>query len=229
MGQLRNIGLLAVSLAFTALGATLAMTGEGQSRATGLACAAFFGGCGIVFAARLLPSVSPHTDAQGVTLILPDRTQLAGLTAAATLLAVACPQIAALAGASGDPITLAMGLFGAVFFGIGALVSLLRLMRPVALYRLDPVGIANLQGAGWFIPWRAIRGIDPFAVRGEYFLALDVDPAIGAPVGFAGKLNQFAGLPGIAIGTQGTAVRFDVFAALVQRYWDRGRLMHAHN
>jgi hypothetical protein len=221
--------MLAVSLAFAAIGLGLLWTGEGPMRAVGLGCAAFFAGCAIVFAVQLLPTETPRPDAQGATLILPSRARLAGLTIAGVLLAAACPQIAALASTDGDAFTVWVALFGTAFFGVCALVGMLRLLRPTALYRLDHVGIANLQGAGWFIPWRAIRGVDAFAVRDEYFLALDVDPAIGAAGRFAAKLNQFAGLPGVAIGPQGSSVRFDEFAELVQRYWERGRLMQAHN
>jgi hypothetical protein len=229
MGQLKTIGLLAVSIAFAAIGVAMALTGEGPDRAIGLAVAAFFGGCGVVFALEPLPKEALRPDAQGVTLIRPSRTRLAGLSAAAALMAVACPQIAAMAGADGDVRAMWIGLFGALFFGLGALIGFLRLMRPKALYRLDHVGIANLQGREWFIPWRAIRGIDAYAVRGQYFLALDVDPALEARTGLMQKVNALAGFPGVSVGTQGTAVRFDEFAELVKQYWDRGRLMQTHN
>ena len=224
MGQLRTIGLLAISLGFVATGLFVLSTGEGPARAAGLGCAAFFAGCATVFAIELIPASTPRPDSAGVTIIHPSRARLAGLSIAAVLLAAACPQIAALAASDGGAFTLWIALFGTVFFGLSALAGISRLLRPSALYRLDQVGISSLQGKEWFIPWRAVRGIDPFAIRDEYFLALDVDPAVGAP-----KISQFAGLPGVAIGPQGSSVRFDEFAELVQLYWERGRLMQAHN
>lgn len=229
MGQLRTIGFLAISLAFVATGLFMLLSGEGPARAAGLGCAAFFAGCAIVFAIQLMPKKAPRPDHGGATIIHPNRTWLAGLSIAAALLAAACPQIAVLASSDGGAFTMWIALAGTAFFGLCALSGIVRLLRPAALYRLDQVGIASLQGQEWFIPWRAIRGIDPFAVRDEYFLALDVDPAVGAPGGFASKISQFTGLPGVTIGPQGSSVRFDEFAELVQRYWERGRLMQAHN
>jgi hypothetical protein len=229
MERFRSIRLLAVSAAFTVIGLGMTLAGEGPSAAAGLAFAAFFGGCSIVFAIRMTPSASPRPDARGVTLIQPNRTRLAGLAAGAALLAIACPQIAAMARPSGDPVAQLMGPVGAAVLGFAAMAGLLRLSRPRALYRFDPVGIANLQGRGWFIPWRAIRGIDPFAVRGEYFLTLEVDPSLGPPDGIAARPGRIAGFPGVTIGPQGTAVRFDEFAELVTQYWNRARVMRAHN
>jgi hypothetical protein len=79
------------------------------------------------------------------------------------------------------------------------------------------------------VPWRAIRGIDAIGVHGQYFLALDVDPSAAPPGGVPHKAKRMAGFPAFTIGPQGSSVRFDVFAQIVQRYWERGRLMQAHN
>ncbi|KAF0181997.1 MAG: hypothetical protein IV086_16475 [Hyphomonadaceae bacterium] len=232
MGELRTIGLLAGSLALAGIGLGVLWTGEGAMRALGLTGAAIFTGAAIVAAIRLLPTETPRPDAHGVTMILPSRARLAGLTIAAVLLAAACPQIAALASTGGGPFTVWLALIGAVFFGLCALAGVIRLLRPTALYRLDHVGIAGLQGREWFVPWRAVRGIDPLGANGEFFLSLDIDPAanVASTPFYAVGAKQPGGRGGaVTIGPQGSSVRFDEFAELVQRYWERGRLMRAHN
>lgn len=218
MGQLRHIALLAICVALTVMGLIVAVGGNGVARAAGLLCAASSAGCALVLVMRLAPAALPRPDSHGVTLIRPSRTRLAGLAAALALVAMTFPQSAALASTDTSPGILWIGIIGAAVFGLGALYGVVRLLRPVALYRLDPVGIAGLSGRTWFVPWRAVRGIDPLSARGEYYLSLDIDPASSA-----GKSGA------ITIGPQGAALRFDEFAELVQRYWERGRLMQTHN
>lgn len=227
MGQLRTIGLLAVATALTAMGLMMTVAGEGLARAAGLLCAASSGGCALVLALRLIPAPAPRPDPGGVTLIVPSRTRLAGLSVASALVAATFPLAGGLAAAQTGAAGVWIAIGGATLFGAGALYGVFRLLRPTALYRLDPVGIAGLQGSAWFVPWRAVRGIDPLSTHGQYFLSLDIDPAsnAGPPVARAR-----AGKPrAVTIGPQGAAMRFDEFAELVQRYWERGRLMQTHN
>jgi len=227
MSQLRVIALLGLSIALAAMGFFVSVTGEGLARAAGLLCAASSAGCAIVLALRLLPSAAPRADALGVTLIQPSRTRLAGLSVALALVAAAFPQCAALAGSETGPAAIWLAMLGASAFGLGALYGVVRLLQPIALYRLDPVGIASLTGRTWFLPWRAVRGIDALSARGQYYLSLDIDPAstAGPPTTRARSGKSRA----VTIGPQGAAIRFDEFAELVQHYWERGRLMQTHN
>jgi len=227
MGQLRIIALLGLCIALAAMGLMVFMTGDGIGRAAGLLCAASSAGCALVLGLRLMPSPAPYPDAHGVTLIQPSRTRLAGLSAALALVAAAFPQCAALAGSESGPAAIWLAMLGASVFGLGALYGVVRLLRPIALYRLDPVGISSLTGRTWFVPWRAVRGIDPLSAHGQYYLSLDIDPAstAGPPVARARTGKSRA----VTIGPQGAAIRFDEFAELVQHYWERGRLMQTHN
>jgi hypothetical protein len=230
MEQLRTIALLVLSLAFVAGGLLIGAQGAGPERALGIACAAFFAACAIVFGVQLLPSEPPHPDAAGVTLIRPSRAQLLGFCAAGALMAAATPQIVRLAIGEGDVFATVTAILGVIVFGGASLLCLIRLVQPRALYRLDHVGIASLAaGQDWFVPWRAIRAIDAIGRAGQYFLTLDVDPAVPLPRGMVHGANRLAGFPPFTIGAQGSSVRFDQFAELVQRYWERGRLMQAHN
>jgi hypothetical protein len=229
MAQLRTIGLLAISLGFVALGAFLTVRGAPAERGLGLACMAFFGGAAIIHALGLFPAERPQPDSHGVTLIRPSRAQLVGLAVGSALMAAATPAIATLQGASG-PLATGLAIGGATLFGGGALYCVFRLLQPRALYRLDHVGIASLQGGrNWFVPWRAVRGIDPISVAGQYWLALDVDPAVMRPGGLVRGVNRLAGFPAFTVGPQGSSVRFEDLAEIVHHYWQRGRLMQAHN
>lgn len=230
MGRLRSIALLAISLGFVALGAFAAGQG-GDSLGVGLLCMAFFGGAAVMAAAELLPADLPTPDAEGVTLIKPNRAHMIALMAGGALMAVAIPQTAHLMMTSEPPLLVAgFALLGIVIFGGAAFVGLWRLLRPNALYRLDQVGVASLHGAQkWFVPWRAVRGIDPIVIRGIYFLALDVDASVPRPKGVLGAAAKIAGLPEFAIGPTGSRVPFDHFAELVRHHWERRRLMQTHN
>lgn len=231
MGQLRTLGLLTISVAFVVLGGVIAAQGSGPETGMGLAFMAFFGGSGVMAGIDLLPPVLPRPDAQGVTLIEPNRAHMVAVVVAGALMAAAIPQIAQRMLEGDSPLlATALAIAGTTFFATAALFGLWRLLQPRALYRLDHVGVASLQGGqNWFVPWRAVRGMDPFAVRGVYFLALDVDPALPRPKGLVGPAQRATGVPPFAIGPAGSRVPFDHFAELVQHHWEHGRLMQTHN
>lgn len=232
MGQLRTIGLLALALTLVAIGAFIALQGGGPERGLGLACMAVFGAGAVMAGVELLPPDLPHPDAQGVTLIAPSRARAIAFMAGGLLAAAAIPQAIHLMLASESPLLVEtiVAIVGIAVSGGAALVGLWRLLQPRALYRFDHVGVASLRGARkWFVPWRAVRGIDPIAVHGHYFLALDVDPSIPRPAGSPANPGRGAGLPVFAIGPDGSRVPFEHFAEIVRRHWEQGRLMQTHN
>ena len=231
MGRLRATALLAVSLGFVGLGAFAALRGADGALGLGLACMAFFGGAAVIGGVELLPPDLPAPDAQGVTLIRPNRAHMAALTVSGALMAAAIPQTAQLMLETESPLFVTgFSIVATALFAGAALVGLWRLLQPRALYRFDHVGVASLQGAdNWFVPWRAVRGVDPFVVRGMYFLALDVDPAIPRPKGVLPAVGRAAGLPPFAIGPAGSRVPFHHFAELVRHHWEHGRLLQTHN
>lgn len=222
MARFRTIFLLAVSLGLVALAVGVLSAGRSDNRIAALSGLIFFSACALTFALQLAPSTSPQTDAQGVTLIRTSRARLAGFTAACAMMAVACPLIA-----SSDDAWI--GLLGGGFFGIGAVTGLFQLVRPSALYRLDPVGLSSLRGKGWFVPWRLVNALDAYGVAENYWLALAVDAAGPLEPKLRAQINRRAGYPAITLNISGTGIRFDEFTTLVQRYWERGRLMQTHN
>lgn len=222
MARFRTIFLLAISLGLMAMTGVVLAAGSARSRVGALAGLIFFSACALTFALQLLPPASLQTDAQGVTLLRTSRARLAGFTAASVMMAIACPLIA-----SSDDAWI--GLAGGGFFGVGAVLGLYRLAQPNALYRLDPVGISSLRGQGWFLPWRLVRGLDAYGAADSYWLALAVDPAAPLEPKLRAQLNRRAGYPAITLSISGAGIRFDEFTALVQRYWERGQLMQAHN
>ena len=197
--------------------------GEASDRPLAAACLAFFGACAIVFIGELLPKHAPAPDAAGVTIITPNRTQLAMLVLASGLAAGACPTIAALAAADGQAVKSWITWSGVVLFGLGVPIGLWRMIRAKPIYRLDGHGIENLSGKGWTIPWRAIRTIETFGQKGQNWLALDVDPAAGIAGGAMQGVNRAFGFPAFTVGAQGTGMRFDQLADIVRGYWARGR------
>ena len=176
-----------------------------------------------MFVGELLPKHAPAPDAAGVTLIRPDRAQMAILTVAAAGMAGACPVIGGLAAADGQIVKSWIVWSGVAFFGLGAVIGLWRLVRARPLLRLDAHGIANLAGAGWTLPWSAIRGIEGIGAKGQNFLGFDVDPAAGVKGGPMQSVNRAFGFPAFTLGAQGTGMRFDQFATLVGAYWTRHR------
>ena len=226
MARFRTIFLLALSLGLVTLAIGVLVSGGfgggTGSRMSALAALIFFSACALTFALQLMPSTPPPTDAQGVTLICANRARLAGFTVASAMIAIACPLIAS----SADTW---IGLAGGGFFGLGAAIGLFRLVQPSAMYRLDPVGLSSLRGPRWFVPWRVVHGLDAYGAADNYWLALAVDPAGPLDPGLRAQINKRAGYPAITVNISGSGIRFDEFTALVQRYWERGRLMQAHN
>jgi hypothetical protein len=223
MSRATAILLLAISLGFVAIGVWLASVSAGDDRLIGLVCAVFFGACAVVAVGQLLPRRTAVTDADGVTLIQPDRVQMATLFIGAAGFAAACPFIALLAAADGEIMKALIVWGGTVFFGACALIGLWRLIRARPLLRLDSEGVTNLALKGWTAPWRAIRGLLILEVRGQDFIALDVDPATGIEGGALQRVNRAFGFPPFTIGPQGTAMGFEAFLELVQSYWTRHR------
>ena len=223
MGRIRASLLLLVSLVFVGTGGWMLVVGAAGDRPLAAACLAFFGACAIVFVGELLPKHAPTPDAAGVTIITPDRTQMAMLVLACGLAAGACPGIAALAAADGQIVKSWITWSGTALFGAGVPISLWRMIRAKPLYRLDAHGIENLSGKGWTIPWTAIRNIETFGQSGQNWLALEVDPAIGIQGGAMQTVNRAFGFPAFTIGAQGTGMRFAQLADLVLGYWTRGR------
>lgn len=223
MSRTRAALLLLVSLVFVAGGAFILWRGEASDRALAVGCLAFFGACALVFAGQLFPSAAPTPDGSDVVIIQADRRQLIVLTVAAALMAGACPLIGRLAAADGQLATSWIIWAGAAFFGACAAIGLWRAIRARPLYRLDPAGITSLAGKGWRVPWRAIRGIEAFGIRGQAFLALDVDPAAGVTGGAMQGVNRAFGFPAFSIGVAGTGLLFVEFAELVGDYWTRHR------
>lgn len=222
MARFRTIFLLAMSLGFVALASVVLVTGGARSHITAVAGLIFFAACALTFALKLIPPAAPQTDAQGVTLIRTSRARLAGFTGACCMMAIACPLIASTEDTW-------IGLAGGGFFGIGAALGLFRLVQPSALYRLDPVGLSNLRGQGWFVPWRLVHGLDAYGAADSYWLALAIDTASPLEPKLRAQINRRAGYPAVTLSVSGTGIRFDEFTTLVQRYWERGRLMQAHN
>lgn len=223
MGRIRASLLLIVSLVFVGAGAWMLASGTAGDRAMAGALVAFFGACAIVFVGELMPKHAATPDADGVTLIRPDRTQMVMLVAASGLAAAACPTIGALAAADGQQVKSWIIWAGACFFGLGVPIGLWRMVRSRPLYRLDSEGIANLTGKGWTIPWRAIRDIGTFGQNGQNFLTLEVAEEAGIRGGTMQAVNRAFGFPAFTVGAQGTGMRFDQLADLVQGYWERGR------
>ena len=223
MNRIRAALLLVVSLIFVAIGAAMLWKGDASDRPVAAACLALFGACALVFVGQLFPRRAPAPDANGATLIQIDRRQMAVLVIAAALIAAACPAIGALAVADGQVVNAWIVWSGTAFFGACALIGLWRLIRARPVLRLDAGGIANLAGKGWTIPWRAIRSIEAFGVKGQNFLAFDVDPAAGIAGGAMQSVNRAFGFPPFSIGVQGTGLLFDDLARIVVDHWERHR------
>jgi len=224
--MLRTIAFLAAAVALCAFGLALATAGGLAPFAAGLLCAAASGGAAIGFALQLMPRAVPVPDPEGAVLIRPNRARLMGYSAAAALVAAALPQIAAEAGRQGETVDAGLAVVGAIVFAAAACVGFYRRLKPRALYRLDQVGIASLEDKGWFIPWRAVRGIDAISASGAFWLSLDVDSTVPRP---RRPRNLKADIPPFTIGAHEAEIRFDQLAELVQRYWQRGKLLRTHN
>lgn len=226
MGTLATIGFLAVTVALCAAGLWLAAAGGLVALTAGLLAAALTGGAAVGFALQLTPRAAPVPDAEGAILIRPNRARLMGYSATAALVAAACPQIAVEAARQGGMIDAGVAIAGAVVFAAAACLGFYRRLQPRALYRLDQVGIASFEDRGWFVPWRAIRGIDAISASGAFWLALDVDSTVTRP---RRPPNLTANIPPFAVSAHEASIPFDQFAELVQRYWQRGKLLRTHN
>ncbi|MDX2234814.1 MAG: STM3941 family protein [Hyphomonadaceae bacterium] len=223
MSRTQAVLLLLTSLAFTAAGAVIALRGGADDRAAGLACGVFFAACSVVFTGELLPRRLPVPDVGGVVLIHRDRIQTGVLAVGGALMGAGCALLAPLAAAQGDVVMTAVAWGGAAFFGLAAPIGLWRLARGRPLYRLDPEGIAQLDGDRWMLRWRDIAAIEPFAMGGQRWLALQPGPGVAARPGAVARVTDAAGLPAYAVSALGARLDFEVVAALVMDYWTRGR------
>lgn len=112
--------------------------------------------------------------------------------------------------------------FGVLFFGLCAVLALLRLLRDrgKAIVRLTDSGFTDIRLAPAEIPWSAIRDIGTGDVMGQKFLVLDVEPEVESalPMRRAARLSRAAnaklGMNGLTTTAQGLPVSHDRLLAL---------------
>jgi len=213
MAKGKDIGLTLISLAFVAIGVFLLIEGDPADRVMALGATVFFGACALVGLMQFVPHQRAALDSEGGLTIQPDRIQLTGMAIAAIGMAAGCTLLAPLAAADNRPVVSIAGYLGGVFFGLGGLFILWRVLTGKPLARIDQDGVRTFGSRTWSLAWRDIGGISSRAIAGQPFLAFDVDLA-RAPQTAQSRYT---------LSVHGSRLRFDDFQATVFELWNRNK------
>jgi hypothetical protein len=112
------------------------------------------------------------------------------------------------------------GWFGGAFFGLCAIVGILRLFQagdPVVT--LAPEGIRDTRIAAEFVPWSAIRGVSTWEFRRQKVMVLAVDPAVEHTLTltraarWSRSANRALGADGLCVVATGLKTDYDTLLA----------------
>jgi hypothetical protein len=219
--------LTLISLAFAAIGVWIirdpdvgATPGD---QMMGWAVLALFGACAVIGVSQLLTTRAPQPDALGATTLRPAPFQSIALIIGGLGMAIGCALLVPFARTDGDWLIVAIGAFGAVFFGLCALVGVWRVMSAKPIMRLEREGLQVFGAKPWRAAWRDITAIEPFQVFGQHFLGLRVSPAIEAAFPNHGRIDRTMGFPRFSISASLTGIQPAAFEAMVRDYWRQGQ------
>lgn len=118
----------------------------------------------------------------------------------------------------------AIGILGVLFFGVGTIAWLWRLLAgrdPVLT--ISPEGIRDTRIAPDPIPWSAIRNVSTWEHSGQRILVLDVDPAVERRLHLSTiarltrSANRKLGADGLCVATHGLKIRHDELFDLIRQ------------
>jgi hypothetical protein len=119
-----------------------------------------------------------------------------------------------------------IGYVGAVFFALGAGISLRRLAtEKSAVIILTPRGLTDRRLSAQPIPWTSIRNIRVHAIRQQKFIALSVDPQAEAALAQTGlakwarAANRWAGVDGLCVIAAGLTIGHDALLDAIVKRW----------
>lgn len=211
MARAKDTLLTLGSLAFTAIGIFLLVTGDASDRLMAIGVTAFFGACALVGLMQLVPYRRADLDPDGGLTVKPDRIQTSGMAVAAIGMAVGCTIIAPFAAETNRPVISFAGYAGALFFGAGGVFMLWRVLTDKPLARIDRDGVRTFGVGAWSLLWREITGIEIIAINAQPMLLFST------ATGRAHPANPMA----LSLGVNGTRLRFDEVSALVFDLWKR--------
>jgi hypothetical protein len=233
MGKWQAALLTLVSLLFVGAGVFVLNVGDSDDTGGAWGMIAFFGGCAFVgvlsfvTANRKSPVNTPGTSELG-----PSAMTTLGYAVASIAFAAGCLALAVKI-AEADWLVMAIGWFGAAFFGTGSIVLLLSLLKAKKwVYRLEDrqivIASSNRQPEPYAIAWTDIVSIIPVTVATQRFLALTLRPEADAEARrwapIATKANAAMNLPPICLSATAAGMSAEKFEQLIVQRWQQAAL-----
>ncbi|MBG0568960.1 STM3941 family protein [Actinoplanes aureus] len=145
----------------------------------------------------------------------------AGLLLAAFALVAAS---AYMAFASSGPVLRVIGVFGALFFGYGAIRIGRQLLQRGPVIEVSEDGVRDIRLSPLTIPWHVVRGVDRLEIQRQRFVVLAVDEAFEKEYTSGSnrmlqRINRGTGFPGVNIGMTGLRATADELYQAILRNW----------
>lgn len=123
-----------------------------------------------------------------------------------------------------DPVAYAVGIVGALFFGLCTLMIVRQWFTLEAVITISPAGLRDVRVAREFIPWSAIERLSTWTLQGQSILVVAVAPEVESRLTLTRTArwtrgpNRKLGADGLCVTAHGLKVDFAGLAALVHAY-----------